>query len=392
VSAPAQMPFLQPGPLHAAPELRTLQATGPIHRVHTAVGDEGWLVTGHEEVRQLLADDRLGRAHPDPDNAARTGESVLFGRPLGDYNTERADHARMRALLQPHFSPKRMRALTPRVEALTKELLDQLASQQPPVDLHQALALPLPILVICELLGVPYQDRDQFRAWTQAAADVRDRTRSVQGMADLYSYGQHLVAGKRRSPEEDIISRLCATDGIPDDEIAKLSMVLLFSGYETTAVAIGLGVLLLLTHPQQWQALALDSTLIPDAVEEILRTGDKGGVGGIPRYARADLQIGDVMVRAGELVVLSTGAANHDQTAFPDPDHFNITRPVTTQLSFGHGGHYCIGAPLARIELQTALSQLIPRFPTMRLAVPLDELKVNTHVLTGGLTELPVTW
>lgn len=180
MAVPVQLPFQQPHPLEVAPPLRRLQARGPIHRVRTAVGDEAWLVTGHEQVRLLLADDRLGRSHPNPGNAARTGESALFGGPLGDYDTEQADHARMRALLQSHFSPKRMRALRPRVESLTTELLDELARQTPPVDLHEALAVPLPILVICELLGVPYEDRTRFRGWTQAAADIRNRARSPE--------------------------------------------------------------------------------------------------------------------------------------------------------------------------------------------------------------------
>ncbi|MET8763312.1 cytochrome P450 [Lentzea sp. NPDC004782] len=392
MAVPVQLPLEQPGPLLPAPALRGLQNRGPIHRIRTAVGGEGWFVTGHEEVRKLLSDPRLGRAHPDPGNAARTGESVLFGRPLGNYDTEHADHARMRGLLQPHFTPKLMRALVPRVEALAADLLDQLAREPAPADLHQALALPLPILVICELLGVPYEDRERFRTWTQAAANVRDGALSLQGIGDLYEYGRHLVARKRSQPEDDVISRLCATEGVPDEEIAKLSMVLLFSGYETTVVMIGMGALLLLAHPHEWQALAADNSLIPAAVEEILRTADKGGVGGIPRYAKTDLRIGDDTVRTGELVVLSTGAANHDGTVFPNPDEFDVTRPAATQLSFGHGGHYCIGAPLARIELYALFSQLITAFPTMRLAVPVEELKIRTDVLTGGLIELPVAW
>jgi pentalenolactone synthase len=391
VAAPVQLPFEQPDPLQVAPPLRRLQADGPIHRIRTAVGHDAWLVTGYEQVRLLLADDRLGRAHPDPGNAARTGESVLFGGPLGDYETEQADHARMRALLQPHFSPKRMRALRPRVEALTTKLLDELAQREPPADLNQALALPLPILVICELLGVPYEDRTRFRAWTQAAADIRDRARSMRGLTDLFGYGQQLVAAKRRQPGDDVISHLCATDGIADDGIAALSMALLFAGHETTVVAIGMGALLLLTHLGAWQALLDDSSLIPAAVEEMLRAAGKGG-GGIPRYPRADLHIGEVIVPAGDLVLLDNGAANHDQTVFCDPDRFDITRQAATHLTFGHGGRYCIGAPLARIELQAVFGQLLPRFPRMRLAVPVDQLKVNTDVLTGGLVELPVTW
>lgn len=223
--APIQLPFEQADPLQPAPLLSRLQARAPIHRVRTAVGDEAWLVTGYEQVRRLLADDRLGRSHPDPVNAARSGESALFGGPLGNYDSEQADSARLRALLSPHFSPKRMRALRPRVQALTGELCDRLAGQTPPVDLHEALALPLPLLVICELLGVPYTDRIRFRAWTDTAGDVRDRDRSEQGLRHLFTYCQDLVARKRRHPGEDVVSRLCATEGLTDAEIAGLANV-----------------------------------------------------------------------------------------------------------------------------------------------------------------------
>jgi pentalenolactone synthase len=391
MTALVQLPLEQPSLLQAAPQLRALAARGPIHQIRTATGDPAWLVTGYEEVRRLLADPRLGRSHPDPGSAARTGESVLFGGPLGSYETEEADHARMRSQLQPHFAPGRMRALRPRVDALAAGLLDELARRDPPADLIQALAVPLPVLVICELLGVPYEDRDRFRAWARAAADVRDRARSERGLADLFGYGRHLVARKREQPGDDVISRLCDTGGADDDEIAMLSMFLLFAGHETTVVAIGMGTLMLLTNPCQCQAVRRDPGLVPAAVEEMLRAPGQGG-GGIPRYAREDLDIGDVRVRAGDLVLLDNGAANHDATAFPDPDRFDITRPAASHLTFGRGPRYCIGAPLARIELQAVFSQLIHRFPEMRLAVPADELTLDTAVLAGGLTRLPVTW
>jgi pentalenolactone synthase len=362
-----------------------------VHRVRTAVGDNAWLVTGYEQVRGLLDDDRLGRSHPDPGNAARTGESALFGGPLGEFETEQADHSRMRALLQPHFSPKRMRALRPRVEQLTAALLDDLAEVGPPADLHEALALPLPIAVICELLGVPYEDRTQFRAWTQAAADVRDHSRSMQGLAELFGYGRQLVARKRREPGDDVISRLCATEGVSDDEAAGLAMSLLFAGHETTVVAIGLGTVRLLTNPDQRAQLQSDPSRVGEVVEEMLRIQGNGG-GGIPRYARTDLEIDGITVQAGELVLLDTGAANHDDGTFPDPDRFDPTRGAAGHLTFGHGARYCIGAALARIELQAVFSQLVARFPEMRLAVGVEELRFNTDVLTGGLLDLPVTW
>ncbi len=391
MTTPAQLPFAQAGPLQAPPELRALQAQGPVHPVRTETGDPAWLVTGYQEVRQLLDDPRLGRSHPDPERAARTGESALFGGPLGEFDTEAADHARMRSLLQPHFTPRRIRALRPRVEALTTALLDELARHGPPADLIEALAVPLPVLVICELLGVPYADRDRFRTWTRDAADIRDRTRSERGLAELFGYGQQLVARKRAEPGDDVVSRLCATHGTADDEIAMLSMFLLFAGHETTVVALGTGTLLLLTHPAQWRALGEDPGLVPAAVEEMLRAGGRGG-GGIPRYARTGLRIAGVPVQAGDLVLLDNGAANHDRTAFTDPERFEVTRPAVAHLSFGHGGRYCIGAPLARLELQAVFSRLVPRFPALRLAEPAERLTFNRDTLTGGLARLPVTW
>lgn len=391
MSAPAQLPFEQPDLLHVAPQLRALQAQGPIHRVRTAIGDEAWLVTDHAQVRRLLADDRLGRSHRDPDNAARTGESALFGGPQGDFATEHADHTRMRSLLRPHFSPKHMQALRPRIDALTTQLLDDLSAGTRPADLHTALALPLPILVICDLLGVPYEDRDQFRAWSEAAADIRDRARSEQGLGELFSYGMRLVARKRTSPGDDVISRLCTTDGVTDEEAAMLSMALLFAGHETTVVQIGMGALLLLTNPAQWNTLLDKPGLVPNAIEELLRAPGKTS-GGIPRYARTDFDIDGVPIQAGDLVLLDNSAANHDPAVFIEPDHLDITRQTSAHLTFGHGLRYCIGAPLARMELQAVFSQLIPRFPAMRLAVPIEDLTIRQDVLTGGLTALPVTW
>jgi cytochrome P450 len=366
---------------------------GTVHRVRTPVGHEAWLVTDYAHVRLLLDDDRLGRSHPNPDRAARTGESALFGGPLGNFETEVADHARMRTLLQPHFSPGHLQALAPRVEALTTGLLNELAEQGPPADLHARLALPLPILVICELLGVPYSDRDQFRVWAEDAGNVRDHARSERGLAALFDYGSSLVEHKRAHPGDDVISRLCATDGVSDIDAATMSMFLLFAGHETTVVQIGLGAVLLLTNRDQWLALLDNPALIPNAVEELLRAAATGGgVGGIPRYARTDFDIDGVTIRAGDLVLLDIGSANHDPVAFADPARPDVARKEAAHLSFGYGARYCIGAPLARLELKTVFGQLIPRFPSMHLTVDPATLHTRSDVLAGGLVELPVSW
>lgn len=365
--------------------------TAPVHRIRTATGDEGWVVTRHADVRRLLADNRLGRAHPAPESAARTGDSALFGGPLGNFDTEHTDHARMRGLLQPHFTPKLMRALGPRVDELTTDLLDALARHGSPADLVEAVAEPLPVLVICELLGVPYDDRTQFRSWAKDAANTEDRGRSERGLGALFGYGKELVARKRAAPADDVLSRLSANPDVSDDEAAGLGMALLFAGHETTVVQIGLGALRLLADQDQWRALHDNPELMSGAVEEVLRAPSRGG-GGIPRYARADLEIDGVVVPAGDLVLLDTGAANHDGSVFADPDRFDITRSAAGHLTFGHGLRYCIGAPLARMELRSVFGALTARFPTMRLAKPESELTFRTGTLTGGLVALPVTW
>lgn len=380
-------------PLESPAQRRALQSKGAIHRVRTPAGHKAWLVTGYAEVRRLLDDHQLGRAHPQPDTAARIGESALFGGPLGDFDTEEIDHARMRALLQPHFSPRHLRTLVPRVEALTSGLLDELAQQGPPADLHAKLAVPLPILVICELLGVPYSDRGQFRGWTQDAANVRDHSRSEHGLTELFAYSMTLVEHKRAHPGDDVISRLCATDGVSDEEAASMAMFLLFAGHETTVVAIGFGALLLLSNPSQRQAILDNPALIPTGVEELLRAAAfGGGVAGIPRYARTDFGIDGVSIHAGDLVLLDIESANHDPTVFREPDRLDITRRDAAHLTFGYGARYCIGAPLARIELKTVFAQLIPRFPAMRLTVDPATLTLRSDVLAGGLVELPVSW
>lgn len=390
MSTPAQLPFEQTNVLQLAPGLRTLQSQGAVHRVRTVEGDEAWLVTGHAWVRQLLDDDRLSRSNPDPQAATKDSGSAVLAGLLGGFAT---DHARLRALLEPHFSPERMLALRPYVEKLTGQLLDGLAGQKPPVDLREALALSLPIQVMCEWLGVPQEDKDRFGGWTQDAAGVGDPLRSKQGLSELFGYCRRLVADKRQNPGDDVISRICATEGIDDNEVLGLTALLLFGGYETTVARIGTCVALLLANPEQWQALLHDPGLIPGAVEETLRMSmPNPHNGGMPRYALTDFEIDGVTVRTGDFVLLNIIAANHDEAAFADPDRVDVTRDTTVSLVFGHGAYHCVGATLARMQLQVVLTQLVARFPTLRLAVGVEELGLRHNTLIGGLIQLPVTW
>jgi pentalenolactone synthase len=390
------LPFDRANVLELAPRMRELQADGPITRVRTATGDEAWLVTRYDEVKALFADPRLGRSHPRPQEAARISQSVVLGGASDDFDTEDVDHARMRARLVPRFAARRMRLLKPRVEELVDDLLTKLATNKPPVDLHEALSFPLPVLVICELLGVPYADREHFRTLSTGMADLTDRGLSAGSYAALIDYVRDLVRRKRTEPGNDMLSELITIEdgALTDDEIAGLGAIVLFAGHETTVVRIDLGTLLLLNTPDQYRALADDPAKAPAAVEEILRLGvGGGGSGGLLRYAKTDVEISGTRIAAGDAVLLASGVANHDQNAFAEPDRMDIDRqPANPHLSFGHGARYCIGAALARAELTAVFERLPARFPNLRLATELNDLQWRANLLTGGLAELPVTW
>jgi cytochrome P450 len=367
----------------------------------TPVGDPAWLVTGYDAVRTLLTDPRLGRCHPDPDRASRFSASMLFGPRAGDPDIERGENQRMRRLLAPAFSPRRMASLRPRVQELLDGLHDAMASRTPPVDFHEAVSFPLPVLVICELLGVPYEDRADFRAWSEEAGNMEDATRSRAGLAALWTYMRRLVERKIGQPAEDVISDLLAASAqdeeVTPDYVAQTAAGLMFAGHETTVTAIDKGVLLLLTNPAQREALQRDPAAATAAVEEILRFPTPVPVprtkeGGLVRYANAEIEIGGVAIQPGDLVLLSVESANLDERAFAEPAAFDVDRVDNAHLAFGHGPHFCPGAQLARIELQVVFGTLLGRFPTLRLAVPVEEVRPRSGRLTGGIVELPVTW
>ena len=385
-----------------AAERAVEQTTGPVRRVRTPAGDPAWQVDGYRQIKELLTDLRLGRSHPQPDQAARYSESGFIGQPHGsDPQTERAEHARFRRVLSRSFSARRMQALRPRVTELASGLLDELGKQVPPVDFHERVSFPLPVLVICELLGVPYEDRDEFRVYSDQIADMTDQATSRAGMRGLFTYMTALVKRKRTKPGVDVISDLILaqeTETFPEEGIASAAAGLLFAGHITTVNVIDRGVLLLCTNAGQRAALAADPGLVDRAVEEILRmptplanTSRLVPVGPT-RYAHADIDIGGVTIGAGDLVLLNARAANCDRAVFTHPERFDITRTDNPHLTFGHGAHFCPGAPLARIELQALFKMLPARFPTLRPAVPVKELRTKTNLIFGGLTELPVTW
>ncbi|WP_250403641.1 pentalenolactone synthase [Streptomyces cellostaticus] len=392
------LPFDNPDIIGIAPQMLALQREGPITRVRTP-GDDAWLVTRYDEVRSLLADRRLSLSDPNPEPSAKSAARAFMVALMAgdDHETEATRHAQMRALLVPRFTTRRMRLMKTRIEHHVDELLDRLAADTPPVDLHRALSFPLPTMVVCDLLGVPLADRERFGLWARGTFDQSDNQHSANTFQQVVDYMLELVARKRVEPGDDILSELIAdTDGaLSDADIAQLGNAVLLFGYETTIVRIDLGTLLLLRNPAQRALLTEDPGLAPAAVEEILRlgVGGRGSNALIPRYAHGDITVGEKVIRTGDAVMLAIGAANYDHRAFPDGDLFDVTRnKPRSHLAFGHGARHCIGRTLARIELTAVFERLFRRLPSLRLAVPEESLHWQEHRITGGFDEIPVTF
>lgn len=390
-----QLPFQVDDPLGLPPKYRELQTTHPLTRVLTSMGDPAWLATGYEVVKTLAENRALGRSHPEPEAASKINDGALIGGPRGDHATEHEEHQRMRKLLAPAFSAKRMAALEETIGARVDAILDEM--QSPPVDLHAVLSAPLPVMVICELLGAPYEDYERFRTWSSTMASLGDTEAAFGARAEFTAYAAERLEEKRRAPAEDVFTDLAQANegrGMPAEEAARLAQGLLFAGHETTMTRIDLGTLLLLRNPEQRDKLIVDPSLAKGAAEEILRMTTSAGVATaeLARYAAEDVTVGSTTIPAGDAVLLGFGAANRDPAVFDHPDELDINRSPNPHLGFGFGAHYCIGNSLARIELRAVFSRLFQRFPDLRLAVPEHELQFLTDKITGGVSALPVTW
>ncbi|SEP50895.1 cytochrome P450 [Amycolatopsis saalfeldensis] len=396
-----QLPFERPNVLEIAPLYRVLRREGPLVRVTTPAGDPAWLVTAFEQAREIFADPRFGRSHPAPKQASMISDAAVLSGPQGDYETERASHSRLRKLLVPAFSANRMRRLGDHIQELADRCLDELAAAHDaapgePVNLHEFLSFPLPVLVICELLGVPYEDRAKFRDLSDRVGVLDSGGDAQVAMDEFAAYMGELAEAKRTEPGEDVVSDLVAAQAddptFTDDDLGRLAAGLLFAGHETTSNRIDLGVLLLLTDLSRRDALIADPEgRVHGTVEEILRMSAPGGLG-LLRYAHDDVEIGGVIIRTGDAVIISTASANRDGSVFDHPDEFDVDRKPNSHISFGYGGHFCIGASLARTELRVVFGTLFRRFPGLRLAVPAEELDVRSNRLTGGVESVPVTW
>ncbi|MFF3391865.1 cytochrome P450 [Streptomyces sp. NPDC002669] len=398
---PVLLPYTDPAfVVDPFPLYRQLRDDGPVRRAVIAGGLEAWLVTRYEDGLAALSDPRLSsdlRDASDPRLVellpATDRESALRNM----LRSDPPDHTRLRRLVSRAFTAHRVAGLRPRVQEIADRLLDAIGPDGR-ADLVESFALPLPVTVIGELLGVPAADRDDFRRWTDEmilrGAERPDPVRTDRAWRRMRGCLTGLLAQKRARPEDDLLSALITArdeEGrLDEDELIAMAFLLLVAGYITTVNLIGGGIAALLAHPDQLRALRDDPALLPGAIEEFLRYD--GPVNpGIARFAREDVTIAGVSVPRGATVLIASAIADRDPERFPDPDRLDIFRQDNAHLAFGHGIHYCLGAPLARLEGQVAIGTALRRLPGLALAVPPGELRWRPGGLRGP-EHLPVTF
>lgn len=383
------------------PLLAELREAGPVHQIET-FGMPIWLVTRYEDVRAALVDPLLSNHGSNANERTRALPMISEGW-LGELRhhmlmNDPPEHSRLRRVVSREFTPRRIAALRPRIEHVTTELLDAIAPAGK-ADLIEEFAAPLPVTIIMELLGVPEADRARFRAWTEVASGVKegDLEQLPQVHAEVRAYLRDLVKHKRAQREEiaatDLIGALAVAGGddrLSDPELVSLSFLLLVAGYTTTIDMIGNGTLALLRNPGQLDLLRREPELVPAAVEEFLRF-DGPTMNATLRFAKPGLVIGGVQIPAGDLVQLSLASADHDRAQFERADELDIRRTDRAHLAFGHGIHFCIGAPLARLEGEIAFRSLLERCPDLALAKT-TALTWRLSLMVRGLRNLPVTF
>ncbi|MCP3013904.1 cytochrome P450 [Nocardiopsis dassonvillei] len=394
-------PFPGPEALEPPAEWADLRRRCPVAGVRLPSGDRAEVVTRYEDVRRVLSDPRFTR-RLDAEDAARVSASATGG----VFNSDLAaavpdsgeEHRQWRRLVGKWFTARRMNALRPGIEAMADRLVDGMVERGHPADLRADLAFPLPVWVICDMLGVPDSDRDRFSHWSDALLNLTRYTQEEmdRAQAEFLAYMGGHVEAKRAEPREDLISSLITETAeagydLPTSALVATSMGLLVAGHETTANMIGKMVAMLLDDRSRWERLLADRTLVRSAVEEALRFDANSGLG-LPRYITEETEIGGATVPAGTTVMCSMGAANRDESAFENADEMDLGRVPNPHLGFGAGAHSCLGQALARTELQAVLDVLLRRLPALELAVPAAELRRLDGLVVGGLREVPVRW
>ncbi|MER8073053.1 cytochrome P450 [Streptomyces sp. NPDC094034] len=386
-------------PFAPSPDMRALSDLGPLTRVRSWGDTTPWAVSGHAEQKALLSDPRLSAQFTQPGfpSPVDPSHAHVGATDLSFVGMDDPEHARLRRMISGAFTIKRVEAMRPRVQKMADDFIDAILDGPKPADLVQDLALPIPSLVISDMLGVPYEDHEFFQSNSKtivsAVATPQDRHAAHTNLA---AYLDDLVGRKLTEPGDDLLSSLCAqieAGELTRREAATMGVLLLLGGHETTANMISLGTLLLLQHPDQ---LALirdtdDPAVIRDAVEELLRYLSIVHLGR-RRTALADIDIAGRTIRAGEGVILLGELANRDPAVFTDPDRLDITRNARQHQAFGAGTHHCVGQPLARMELQVIYPTLFRRIPTLRTVDGLDAIPFKYDAVIYGLHALPVTW
>lgn len=396
-----EVPVRRGCPFAPPEEYERLREQAPVSKVRMAGGTEVWWVSGHAEARAVLTDprfssDRRKEGFPFFVNDLAAARQ-LRSQPPAMVSMDGAEHAAARRAVIGEFTVKRLAALRPRVQAIVDRFIDEmLATEQHPVDLVRTLSLPVPSLVICELLGVPYSDHDYFQNRTailvRRSSAPEDR---VRALTELRAYVDALITRKENEPGDDLLSRQIARqreEGTLDHgSLVSMAFLLLNAGHETTANMISLGVVGLLNRPAQLDLLKADPGRTPMAVEELLRFFAIADTV-TSRVATEDVQLGEVSVKPGDGVLVSTLSANWDPGVFENPADLDVRRGARHHLAFGFGPHQCLGQNLARMELQIVFDTLFRRIPTLRLAASLDDLTFKSDAVVYGIEEVPVTW
>jgi cytochrome P450 len=386
-------PFDTASPLDDQPEAARIRAEAPLGRVQLGDGRPVWLAVGYEAVRTVLSDHRFSRAAGSVAGAP-TITPGLADQPDLMVNMDPPAHTRLRRLMAGAFTARMVEQRRPRVREIVGRLLDAVAEQGPPADLVAGLAFPLPITVLCDLLGMPYEDIEHLRRWTETVGSG-DQQAAVEAVGAMASYVAGIIARKREHPGDDLISRLIEArdqdDRLSEGELLNTTFGIMGAGFETTANQIALLLLALFRNPDQLDRLRARPELVPGAVEELLRF-TRLTAATFTRVATTDVEIGGVTVPAGQTVFPLQASANRDESVYPDPNRLDVTREGPSHLAFGTGAHVCIGASLARVELQEALAGLLARFPALALAAPESDLEWRPAGFTNGVRSLPVTW
>ncbi|MFI8913787.1 cytochrome P450 [Streptomyces sp. NPDC053513] len=383
-------------PYHPPAAYPRTEEEHPLTRVTLWDGRPVWLVTGHAAARSLLADQRLSTDSTRDDFPLPTerAAAVRRRRRTALLGWDDPEHNAQRRMLIPSFTLKRTESLRPRIQETVDRLLDAMEAQGPPAELVSAFALPVPSIVICDLLGVPYADHDFFEEQSRRLLRGPTIADTEDALAQLEGYLGDLIDRKRRKPGDgvldDLVARASGNGGPEREELVQLATILLVAGHETTANMISLGTYTLLRHPERLAELRADPGLLPTAVEELLRFLSIAD--GLLRVAREDVDVAGTVIRAGEGVVFSTSVINRDAAAYSDPDTLDWARSARHHVAFGFGIHQCLGQNLARAELEIALGTLLRRLPGLRLAVPAEEIPFKPGDTIQGMLELPVTW